>query len=48
VTENPLVALYFACQNNQEKKITDGKTALLPPTDGKSITSATTEKVIAT
>ena len=35
VTENPLVALYFACQNNQEKKITDGKTALLPPTDGK-------------
>lgn len=35
VTENPLVALYFACQNNQEKKITDGKTTLLPPTDGK-------------
>lgn len=35
VTENPLVALYFACQKNQEKKITDGKTTLLPPTDGK-------------
>lgn len=35
VTKNPLVALYFACQNNQEKKITDGKTTLLPPTDGK-------------
>ena len=35
VTENPLVALYFACQNNQEKKITDGKITLLPPTDGK-------------
>lgn len=35
VTENPLVALYFACQNNQEKKITDEKTTLLPPTDGK-------------
>lgn len=35
VTENPLVALYFACQNNQEKKTTDGKTTLLPPTDGK-------------
>lgn len=29
------MALYFACQNNQEKKITDGKTTLLPPTDGK-------------
>ena len=36
VTENPLVALFFACQNNQEKKITDGKTTLLPPTDGKT------------
>ena len=35
VTENPLVALYFACQNNQEKSIVDGKNILLPPTDGK-------------
>jgi hypothetical protein len=35
VTENPLVALYFACQNNQERKTNDGKTTLLPPTDGK-------------
>lgn len=35
VTENPLVALYFACQNNQERKTNDGKITLLPPTDGK-------------
>lgn len=35
VTENPLVALYFACQKNQEKSVIDGKTVLLPPTDGK-------------
>ena len=34
VTENPLVALFFACQTNQEKSISDGKTVLLPPTDG--------------
>lgn len=35
VTENPLVALYFACQQNREKRVDDGKTTLLPPTDGK-------------
>ena len=35
VTENPLVALFFACQTNQDISISDGKTALLPPTDGR-------------
>ncbi len=35
VTENPSGGTVFACQNNQEKKITDGKTTLLPPTDGE-------------
>ena len=35
VTENPLVALFFACQTNQDISISDGKTVLLPPTDGR-------------
>ena len=35
VTENPLVALFFACQTNQEISTSDGKTVLLPPTDGR-------------
>lgn len=48
VTENPLVALYFACQNNQEKKITDGRLRYCRRPMGKSIISAITEKVIAT
>lgn len=34
VTQNPLVALYFACQPNQEVKETEDGQILLPPTDG--------------
>lgn len=34
VTQNPLVALYFACQPNREIKETENGQELLPPTDG--------------
>lgn len=34
VTQNPLVALYFACQPNQEVRDTESGQELLPPTDG--------------
>lgn len=35
VTENPLVALFFACQSYQDVQDSEGKTILLPPTDGR-------------
>lgn len=34
VTQNPLVALYFACQSNQEVKETENGPELSQPTDG--------------